>query len=467
MKFKNSKTNLRIFSLAIFISLFILSQSSPAFLFWKNSKKKRISKSSERIVPKTESPVSSTLKSLTLIQAYQLALKKSETIAISAEEINQAKARFYRGFDYFLPKVDYVMSRTERDASGDVSVSGGVNSDLRRPVTPENKFTFSQPIFSGFREIAVLKGAGADKKQQLLNWQRAKELLFIDVMNAYYAVLQVQRNVKTLTKASKLSSDRIKDLASRIKIGRSRHTERQSALADLRLVESDLVQAQSLLTISKRLLEFYIDQSLEGVVLMDERVLKENVDSSHFEMKAKMRSDVQAAQQGYFLGKSQVIMARANLFPMVEVDGNYYTKRIGFQADNDWDFTLKMTVPIFELGKTLADIKSANSSRESKRLIWQRAVRLAQLDIENAFQDFQAAQLNRKVLLKAKRASQKNYELVSSDYKVNLVNNLDVLDALRRLEDIELRYNEAFFQMKKSYWKFKVALGDILDGVEK
>lgn len=454
-----------IFLTAGLASLLLASQAVDAGLFWSAHKKGNPKISSSTESSKTE-PDSATRKTLTLSKAYQLALRKSEKVALSAEEINLAKARFYRSWDYFLPTAHFLLSRTQRDATGTTGSSSGVNSDLQREVTPESKFTFTQPIFSGFKEIAALQASGADKKQQLLNWQRAKELLFVDVMDAFYAVLQAKKNVKTLSKARALGNDRLKELDERIKIGRSRNTERQTSIADLRLVESDLVQARSLLVISKRLLEFYVGDSLKGVILVDKDVPNEDFALSEIKGKAKVRSDVQAAAQGYIIAQKQVMAARADLFPTISANGNYYTRRVGFQANDDWDFTLQVNVPVFELGKTMGDIKGAVSTRESKRLLWQQSRRLAQLDIKNAYQDLQAMREVEKVLKEAAEASNENYQLISKDYRVNLVNNLEVLDALRRLEDIQIRYNETYYHLKKSYWKFRVALGDILDGVK-
>ena len=71
---------------------------------------------------------SAALRSLTLIEAYNLALKKSETVAMTAEEIHQAQARFYRSFDYFLPSVHFLMSDTYRDAPENAGGSSGTQN---------------------------------------------------------------------------------------------------------------------------------------------------------------------------------------------------------------------------------------------------------------------------------------------------------------------------------------------------
>ena len=420
-----------------------------AFLFW-NFPKKSENKKIEKIAP----------ESLTLLEAYGLALKKSESVALTAEEINQAQARFYRSFNYFLPSVHFVMDTTYRDAG-----SGGSSSDTSnagRRSTPENRFTFTQPLFSGFREIAALQGSGADKKQQILNWRRAKELLFVDVMNAYYAYLEAQRNVRALAATHRLGTNRLRELDRKIKVGRLRDTDKQTSLADLKLMEADLLQARSKLSVAKNLFEFYIGETLGARVLMDDPIPHEVFQGKDVVVKAKTRSDVAAAEQGYLLAEKRVIVAQANLFPTVSASGNYYTRRVGFQSGDDWDVTVEVDVPIFEMGKTLGDIKQAVSTRRSEKLKWEQSDRLASLDIQNALEDLRWVRLRERALWSAREASKKNYELVSGDYNKTLVNNLDVLDALRRFEEVELDYNAVYFQLKESYWKLKVAIGEIL-----
>ena len=402
-------------------------------------------------------PVSASEKSLTLMETYQLALKKSETVAVSAEEINQAQARFYRAFDYFLPTVNFQMSRFNQDA-GDSNSSFG-NSGRRS--TPENKFTFSQPIFSGFKEFAALKGSGADKKEQQKLLQRARELLFVDVMDAYYNVLQTRKDIAVLDEQHKLLEDRLKELTERIRVGRSREMEQQTSLSDLKVLEADLVQARSDAVHAVNLLEFYIGESLEDRDLADEGTIEELSELSSYVSKASLRSDVQAAEQNTIVADSKVVAAQADLLPTATADGNFYTRRVGFQNGNDWDATLTLTVPVFEVGQTLGDIKQAAASREQSSLKFRQARRTAELDIRDSFENLQSSHLEEKALQEANEASKKDYELQTKDYRQNLVNNLDVLDSLRRYQGVNRRYNQAYYLSKRNFWKFKIALGEL------
>ncbi len=143
------------------------------------------------------------------------------------------------------------------------------------------------------------------------------------------------------------------------------------------------------------------------------------------------------------------------------MDGNYYTHREGFQSGNDWDVKLTFDIPVFEVGSTLGDIKEASSNREKARLEWEEKKRLAMTEAENALEEYTAAQEAHKALQEADNASKENYEILQKEFGQNLVNNLEVLDALRRYQDVQRRFYLASFEAKKTYWRLRSTLGDI------
>ena len=394
---------------------------------------------------------------LSLQEAYQKAFKRSESVAITAEEIGLARARFYRSFDYFLPQVHFEMTRFEQDVDAEGASSSSFN--FSRRTFPEKKFTFSQPLFSGFKEFASLKATGSDKKEQAMKYQRAKEFLFVDVVEAYYNVLSADKDVDVLYRIHRLMSERFKDLRKRVDLGRSRESELKTSFADLKIVESDLVDARRLASAARHLFEFYIGEDLSPY-----RLIEDNGESREtaIELEASQkRSDVVRYEQAYKVAEQKVVAANANFFPKISLDGNYYTQRVGFQNGNDWDVTFRFDVPVFEVGSTLGDVKEAATKREQARLAWEERKRSSYLEAKNASEDFSSSVLSERALDKARRATKENYDILKKEFSSNLVNNLEVLDALRRLQDVERRFEIARYSTKINYWKLKLALGEI------
>ena len=75
---------------------------------------------------------------------------------------------------------------------------------------------------------------------------------------------------------------------------------------------------------------------------------------------------------------------------------------------------------------------------------------------------FKVSGLQEKALEGAVDASKKNYELNTEDYRHSLVNNLDVMDALKKYQETRQRFNRAHYRMLKNFWRLKVAIGETL-----
>lgn len=433
--------------------LLVVLSASPAQAFWFGSKPSS-EKQKSAPAPQTQEP-----GSLGLLDAYRLALVQSESVAITQKEIDLARARFYRSFDYFLPSVHFEMTRFEHDVDDDGGASGSLN--FSRRTTPQNKFTFSQPIFSGFKEIAALRGSGADRQAQELRWRRAQELLFVDVMEAYYNVLLHRRDLESLQQQKKVLDDRLVELKQRIELGRSREGEMKTTTADAKLIEADLVATRLAVARAENLLSFYIGQSVAGYRLDDSTAPEGEPSLDEALAQVRSRADVTASEKEMYVATQRVVSAQAGLFPTASLDGNYYTRRPGFQDGNDWDVTVKFDVPVFDVGSTLGDIKEAHALREQARLAARQALRSAELDVRDAYEDLRSSREADAALQVAAQAARENAELETADYRLNLVDNLDVLDALRRSLDIQRRANDAAFEAKKSAWRYRIARGEL------
>ncbi len=118
---------------------------------------------------------------LTLPECYQLALKRSETIAINQELIKETEGRFRQALSTALPHVSFESTDKRQDGTG--------NSAFTLRNVPERKFTFTQPLFSGFKEFAAMAGSRAEHRQRIDEKVRAEQLLFTDVSDAFYLLL--------------------------------------------------------------------------------------------------------------------------------------------------------------------------------------------------------------------------------------------------------------------------------------
>ena len=391
-------------------------------------------------------------KTLSLSECYQLALQRSETVAIQQELIKEAEARFGESLSGILPSAVF-SSSDERQNGG-----GQTNFTLRK--IPERKFVFHQPLFSGFKEFAALAASRAERRQRIQETLRAQQLLLSDVADAFYLFWGYQEEIQSVETIRSALVQRVDELNKRQTLGRSRLSEVASAESRLSRADADTESVRSSAEVARQLLEFLIGEPVED--LTDDQAFPEPGLEENYLAKVDSRPDVQAAQEAMAVARKQVTIARAGFWPTVGLDGDYYTKRVGNAANVTWDATLQIDVPIFDGGEAWSQVNQAKAQLKEAELRLSQVQRTAVLEIRNAYTQFQRAQRRNAALEKTWQAADKNYQLQMQDYRSNLVNNLDVLQALEDLSTAQQDFIIAKYAAKRFYWSLKVAVGESL-----
>lgn len=389
---------------------------------------------------------------LTLADCYQLALKRSEEIAIRGELIKETEGRFLQALSGALPRASFELSEKRQDGSG--------SSAFTLKEVPERKFVFSQPLFSGFKEFAAMAGSRSEQHQRRQEKARAEHLLFVDIAEAFHFLLQHREDLNALEGIRSTLVERVEELRERERLGRSRTSEVVSAEAQLRRVLADLESVQGQEEIARHLLAFLIGrEAAEGIADPDSSLPALNEEGRYLATAAR-RPDVVAAEDAWKVAQKQVAVSRADFWPDVDLESNYYNKRVGTAADVDWDVLVKVDVPLFQGGQTLGAVREATSKARQAKLTYERAQREALLDIQNVYAELRAAVERREALTGALAAAEESYRLQVEDYRRSLISNLDLLQELQTLQDARRDEIEARHNAKRLYWRLLAAVGE-------
>lgn len=386
---------------------------------------------------------------LTLQECYKLALKQSELIAVDAELIKQADAHFLEAFGTLLPQVSFSRS----DIREHSKISPSSNKGF------EQGFAFKQVLFSGFKEFAAMTGSKFERKQRENEKLRAEQLLFVDVSDAFYLLMELQEDLNTLKAIRGAFIDRIKELESRVSLGRSRTSEVVSTETQLYTIEDQIELDKSQVEVARELLEFLTGKPIGEITESEPRFfLKEE---SVYLSKASMRPDVQAANFAWQLDQKGVVVARSGFFPQLNLETYYFGHRDSAPTDSRWNMLFTVDVPIFEGTTTYGKVKEAVSQARESELLFKRAFRSVASDIHDAYVNARADLLRTAILETAVKSAERNYKLQLEDYKLSVVNNLDVLTAIQSLEDVRRNFIHISYESKRFYWQLLVAAGEI------
>jgi outer membrane protein len=399
---------------------------------------------------------------LRLKDCFELAVAQSESLKNQQELIEQSQANARAALSGALPHLRWVLTDLVQDTAGNGD-SGGVSGTLTRKERIEHRFSLDQTLFAGLRNVSASKGFKKEVARDELLLRRAGVNLFGDVANAFYGVILAETTLGNTRAALALAQDRVRELKERANLGKSRESEvlsAESQVASLKAEESANIGDVSL---NREILSFIVGKDISVQPLEDQ--LPADFDLPTLEealSRAQSRSDVSAQKEEVHARQLQVRYERGGYWPSLNLTGNYYTKRVGFQDGIDWDALFTFNLPIYQGGEVSSNVRQSLSelrqaenslsliSRQVESLVKRSRIALSS-SIEQS-----------KALSDAYRTAKRSYDLQTREYRLGIVNNLDVLAALNAALQSKQNLDETTIRKKLNYLELKTTIEDDL-----
>ncbi|MFA5139220.1 MAG: TolC family protein [Elusimicrobiota bacterium] len=400
-------------------------------------------------------PARSQGRPITLEEAFGLTLKRSETLAQQSETAAEAMARV----DELWAAVQPVVSLQASEFYQDYGRSGTVSNSTRRD-KPAASVTVHQPVFTGLREFLAVRAAKRQGRSAELDAARAEQVLYSDVAAAYLGLLAVQHEISIRQGLVEITSDRVRELKDRERIGRSRKSEVLAAESQVAQNEADLEGSRRNERSSQEALRFLTGLS-EDLTPAD--ILPAEADAALEDClrRSRERPDVRAREQDLEAARFATQIAGRGRWPTVAFDGNAYLKRIGSQSDERWDLTVSASLPLFEGGKISAQTRQATHRQNKAGEAFSLARRKAETETRTAFRSLEAGLAVVSAREKAVTLAEANAKAQAADYRNGLVTNLDVLGALNTLQQVRLQLETARVDAALAKARLRVATGTV------
>lgn len=397
-------------------------------------------------------------KTMNLRECYEAALKQSERIPISDEEIKQAQARFTQALGLVLPKVMIKLSELLQDPSQSGTQGSSFANTFTRFSTPQAAINMVQPIFHGLQEIYAMKRARTTISQKKYNQQNVERLLYRDVAISYYTIAQIEMNLRTNQKILETVRRQLTDLKKRIDLGKSRNSELSAQEAVASLLEANIERNKGDEKVAYDMLSFLTGLDPHPPIDMRELFDEKLKPIDYYITQVDHRPDVEVARKAVEIAQSSAKITRGALLPQMDLTANYYPYRVGFQKDIHWDATVTMNIPVFNFA-IFGELKEMNS--KTREAWWQahEVKRLAVTDVKKAYDAYRASLSTFKKYNIASTKSEKSYYEQTQDFNLNLINNLDVLQTQRTWFDALRATEDARVQVWLDWFNLQIAAG--------
>jgi outer membrane protein len=393
------------------------------------------------------------VRTLTLDEAYDAALRRSEAVAEKGETYAQILAQVDQLWAAVKPRLSLNAQQEWQDTPGP-----NVNFPLPAG-NPTVAINGHQPIFSGLRDFLAVKAGKAQGESAELAVARAKELLYQDTANAYLNLLQTHRDIATHESQVKLTDDRVKELKNFEDIGRSRKSEVLAAEAQQAQDQADLETSRGQERVDQATLQFLtgLDETLAPQEIAAPAAAE---DEKPYLERSTRRPDVEGARRDLEYTNLYVSIQARQYWPTIAVDGNYYLVRPkNFSQHINWDATLSGVLPLYWGGQIRAQTRQAQAQARYNEQALSLALRTAALDVHSAHSDLESYVSIVAALQKAMTLAEANAKAQIADYRHGLVTNIDVLASLTTVQTTRLRLDAAQIQAYFARVRLEVAAG--------
>jgi len=390
------------------------------------------------------------VEALTLDDYFAQALTRSEVVATQGELIRQAEERYRQANAALFPTLSGVATYTRQD-------SGALDTTANPTRQSNSRLTASQPLFRGFREFAARRQTQALVGAQDEDYRNARLLLFKDVAQNFYDVLTLEQDLKNLDAQIDQYLLREKELQDRVRIGRSRLGETLTVQSTVSTLRAQVEQRRAELSATREAFAF-LSGLPAATPLRDNEVLPADPGTlDEYLARQALRPDVKAAQQRLSAAQENISVARGAHLPSLDLNANRYLERTGSLENVEWDVQLALTVPLYSGGSLQSKVREAQSQGTQAELSVSQVQRQAEQEIRALYQSVTLDRAQLDALEKATEVAQKNYQAQQRDYRLGLVTNLDVLQALAASQENQRALDRARYTAKLNYLKLQAA----------
>ncbi len=395
-----------------------------------------------------------------LAQCFAWAKEQSESLHMQMEQVYQLEQQFKQALAAALPNLNF----NATDKWLDTSSLRGASSPSGTFISPQPQvnLAFSQTLFSGFREYAAMSASKHQGQAAELQLKHANTSLYQDVSNAFYLISNLEGQLVNILSAVDLSESRIKELRHWVDLGKSRHSEVILVESQKATYEAQAAALRGQIDVARDLLSFLTGKDMAETKLADRLERVRNLDPEETVLaRAQARTDVRALHKQLESQEDQVRLAKGAWYPSVSFLGDYYMKRVSALDPIKWDASITASLPLFSGGSQVAAVRQAKSQVSQAQYDFELGLRQARSQIHSAYNTLRASVFQAAAAEKAYNKANESYNLQLQEYRLGLVNNLDVLTAINSLLSAKLTFDKTAVQSKLDLLLLKAATEEL------
>ena len=417
------------------------------------------------IVEEVNSEKEYNYKDFNLDSAIEIALKNNRTIKNANTSVDKAEAAVWQARTAASAKVTAQVTQTKLE---DGKVRGVENATLDD--VNGSHINLTQPIYLGKADKAGIKSARLGRDIAKASRTLTKQNIVMAVSRAYYNWLYA-REVENVGKMDLDLAQAHYDLVN--KRFQAEQTSKYELLrADVRLAQfkssylsnkNDAVMAKLSLL---KLLSLPMDTELDTTAKLEIEEIQPDVNED-LANAVELREDLKISRAQKDIAQQSLIAAKSNGLPSVVLSAQWgYDKpsqrlASGRNADDTWNATLALSMPIMDASLTKSKIKEARAGIKEAENNYNESVENTELEVYRAALSLQTAI---EVLASQKenlKQAEETLRLAKVRYENGLFTQIDLFDAENAWSNAKLIYLQAIFNHHNARLAYQLAVGKL------
>ena len=392
---------------------------------------------------------------LDLNACYARALAHNERIGLASAEWRAAEARYRQARDTLLPALSLAgAAGFQNDRRID-----GTDSASREPEQYGAQLRAEQVLYQGFRLTREAEAAEARGRAAQLDERRVRELLYLDVADAFHQVLLYEQDLVVLDKLVDALQKTVDEQERRVTLGRSRRSallQAQTSLAEAR-VEQETSRGQE--AVARELLAFLMDSPAAEWTLVNVSPFPSVPELEGKLAQAAERSDILAREADAEAARRILQATQGDRQPEVKAEANYILLEDP-DEDREWNVLLTFNLPLFDEGVRRARTREQAEQVQLSELNLAALRRQAASEVRSAYLSFMTSVAQRARLQEATEVALASYQEQNRDYELGRATQLDALSALAQVQRLARRAVAVDLQARLSLIGLHVAAGE-------
>jgi len=417
----------------------------------------------------------------TLDGLYRLALKRSERVGISEEDLFLAEQTRKKAFSVLVPELTafgthtrYLISESFADFfTGSEGFGGDIGVE-----SPDSSTTWGLQLSQTFtlngKELIALKITGDSIEKAEFDLSTVKEEFLFGVAAAYFDVLKAEKTLD-IARANVHRLTTYRDAVDvKLKLEEVAKTDKFRAEAELSNAMAELLASRNRLKYTRAVLSQLTGLSGDYEVTDTEALMDPTDEHGVADLQSVAyahRTELKSMEKQQAIAEKQVRYYRSEYWPTVSLNGSYSKTEQSpsgafVMSDEDLSVGLTLNLSLFDGGLKKAQVGEALAQKRQADLGYRSVKKQIDLEVEQSYLSVSSAKSVLGALEDQVIYARSNYDAVLKQFQHGVANSVDIMDANTLLVTAERQFSDADYTYQLAILKLNRSQGVFLSSLE-